>query len=213
MTKKHWLSKLYMLLVAHWKPQWCDHVIIQAYGQSISCKSGAECAVHSVQYQWEKFTWCSGWEFRARISKKLNVDSTCCHRYSGQSQDFRPQCERKASHCTLTGEWGKQYLSGNLWRQEIETPCCEDLRKKRTKQTEWRLWQSSPHSHIPRGEKVVAGVSMVMRRGKWRGPFNIHLLIYCMSETYYSRWTYRLRNDGIIITISQIRDAIWLAWH
>lgn len=39
--------------------------------------------------------------------------------------------KEKASYCTVTGGVsGKKYLSGNLWRQEIETPCCEDLKKK-----------------------------------------------------------------------------------
>lgn len=37
----------------------------------------------------------------------------------------------KASHCTLTLEGGRKYLCGNLWRQEIETPCCEHLGKKK----------------------------------------------------------------------------------
>lgn len=39
--------------------------------------------------------------------------------------------KEKSFMLKLEKESGKKYLSGSLWRQEIETPCCEDLQENR----------------------------------------------------------------------------------
>lgn len=39
--------------------------------------------------------------------------------------------KENVSSCTVSGEGERKYLSGNLWCQEIETPCCKDLKKKK----------------------------------------------------------------------------------
>lgn len=54
---------------------------VQQCRQAICCNSGVESIKHSRLRFKSTFTWFSGCEFKAWISKKLNVDSTCCYRY------------------------------------------------------------------------------------------------------------------------------------
>lgn len=61
----------------------------------MSCKRGAEDMQSSISVV--KFTWCSGAEFKARISKKLNVVSTCNHTYSQKVTISAGVMEDKAS--------------------------------------------------------------------------------------------------------------------
>lgn len=89
----------------------------------------------------------SGWEFRALISKKLNVVSTCCHGYNSTEESLAGEAKENVTSCEMiTCEREKKnYLRGNLWRQEIKTPCRESLKKRRRRersqtQTESR-WQ------------------------------------------------------------------------
>ena len=105
--------------------------------------------------------------------------STCFHRFESTKKRFQQalgilkklrtvqEQERERER-----ERGEKYLGGNLWRQEIKTPCCEDLKRKKKKQKKNREQiesgltgkfsaQSQPH-----GERTDPGVSMVMMRGK-----------------------------------------------
>lgn len=50
-----------------------------------------------------RFTWCSGWEFKARISKKLNVASTCGRK-----------CSEGVSDGTLHRKWERKRLKGTF---------------------------------------------------------------------------------------------------
>lgn len=81
------------------------------------------------------------------------------------------RAEEKRDILQHNNEWArKKYLCGNLWRQEIKAPCCENLKKRtrgeRSQTQSERRWQEQGKTRC--WEKLIPRVLLEEERGKWR---------------------------------------------
>ena len=143
---------LQMRFVIPRRPKWCNRSITQLWRQTISCKkkkrkSGAECAQRSALMF-----------FKIHLVIRLGIQGPNLQEVEGGfylfSQIWIDKEKisagvgnfKKASYCTgarkgeRERERGEKYLGGNLWRQEIKTPCCEDLKRKKKKKKQGANW-------------------------------------------------------------------------
>lgn len=121
-----------MCFVISWRPKWCNHPIMQLYRHLIICKKRSR-----KQTQLSNNVKKNSPGAQVGNSKLESPRSWMCFlpvvtEQVRQSKDFiRQTWKRKSFMLKLEKESGKKYLSGSLWRQEIETPCCEDLQENR----------------------------------------------------------------------------------
>lgn len=122
---------LQMRFVIPRRPKWCNRSITQPWRQTISCKkkkktSGVRTEV-SLNSPGDpvgssRLESPGSWRWFLPVVTDLNR----------QSKDFSGRWEFYKSFVLFRREResGEKYLGGNLWRQEIKTPCCEDLKRK-----------------------------------------------------------------------------------
>lgn len=150
------------------RPKWCNRSITQLWRQTISCKkkkkrkkkrSGVRTEVSLNVFQnspgdpvgSSRLESPGSWRWFLPVVTDLNRQSkefSGCWEFYKSFVLFRRERERES---------GEKYLGGNLWRQEIKTPCCEDLKKKKQGANWVRFTGKFPAQSQPRGEESRPG--------------------------------------------------------